>query len=304
MKIFLSWSGDLSHRVACTLRDWLPSVIQSLHPYVSSEDIDKGARWSTDIAQELAEASYGIICITNENINAPWINFEAGALSKSLEKSNVSPFLFQIKRSDVQGPLLQFQSTIYDQDDVKKLIHGINRRLKEEDRLTELQIDKAFTVWWPQLRRELDSVAAAIPIHASVNSGEPNKTADILEEVLELARNQQRIINNPESLIPPAYLRAVLRDTIERIASSGRNEEYAQVHSEVIRLEEMIHRYAAEDPLLRELATEVDLLHKRLHSTTELDNGSSQRRRRLRAEIERETKAQSAADIRGSGERL
>jgi hypothetical protein len=41
MKIFISWSGELSHRVALELRDWLPMVINALEPYVSSKDIEK-----------------------------------------------------------------------------------------------------------------------------------------------------------------------------------------------------------------------------------------------------------------------
>ncbi len=67
MKVFISWSGDISLKVALIFRDWLPSVIQSIEPYVSSEDIDKGARWSTDIGinKQRSVCLFGIADILN-----------------------------------------------------------------------------------------------------------------------------------------------------------------------------------------------------------------------------------------------
>ena len=114
MKVFVSWSGAVSHEVALAFKEWLPLVIQSIDPYVSSEDIQKGARWSVDVEKALAESRFGIICLTEDNLTAPWINFEAGALSKAIENAqvNVCPFLFNIRQSSVEGPLSQFQSVL------------------------------------------------------------------------------------------------------------------------------------------------------------------------------------------------
>ncbi|MBW2741606.1 MAG: toll/interleukin-1 receptor domain-containing protein [Deltaproteobacteria bacterium] len=90
MKIFISWSGELSHKIATILKEWLQDVIQSVDAYVSSKDIDKGSRWVTNIAGELENTDFGIVCLTSDNLEAPWILFESGALSKSIERSAIS----------------------------------------------------------------------------------------------------------------------------------------------------------------------------------------------------------------------
>jgi hypothetical protein len=153
MKVFISWSGDISHTVAIALRDWLPSVLQSVEPYVSSEDIEKGARWSVEIGQQLEETSFGILYVTPRNLNSPWLNFEAGALSKSLDTSRVSPFLLGIKTVELVGPLAQFQATLPRIDDVERLVKSINSVSPhpiEEARLVDIT-----QMWWPRLENVL-----------------------------------------------------------------------------------------------------------------------------------------------------
>lgn len=201
MKVFLSWSGEKSHKVALVFRDWFPSVIQSLVPYVSSEDIDKGTRWSTDIAKELEDSSFGILCVTKENLTAPWLTFEAGALSKTMDKSFVSPFLFDIKRSEVDGPILQFQSTIFSEEDVLKLVKTLNKACGE-DQLTDERLDKAFRVWWPTLESELNKLKDFKEQDGSTKETNGSiENSEILEEILDLSRINQKLLRNPDSEI-------------------------------------------------------------------------------------------------------
>lgn len=197
MKVFISWSGNISLKVALVFRDWLPSVIQSIEPYVSAEDIDKGARWSTNIAKELENSTFGILCVTKENLEAPWLSFEAGALSKTMEKAFVSPFLFDIKRSEVQGPILQFQSTIFEKDDIKKMVKTLNKACGDAG-IAENRLDTSFEVWYPHLEESLNELKSeeAANDETQENEDVASSTA-ILEEILELTRNNQKLIRNP-----------------------------------------------------------------------------------------------------------
>lgn len=199
MKVFISWSGNKSHKVGLVFREWLPSVIQSLEPYVSSEDIDKGARWSTDIAKELEDSTFGILCVTKENLHAPWLSFEAGALSKTMDKAFVTPFLFDIKRSEVNGPILQFQSTIFEKDDIKKLIHTLNKACGESG-ISETMLDKAFEVWYSTLENELNELKEVDEnVYSHIETQNDTHSSEIIEEILELSRDNQKLLRNPDS---------------------------------------------------------------------------------------------------------
>jgi hypothetical protein len=188
MKVFLGWSGETSHKVALALSDWLPQVLQAVRPFVSSEDIAKGARWATEIAKELSASNYGIICVTRENAESAWINFEAGALSKEIDKALVTPFLFDLRDAEIEGPLKQFQVVANDKPDIFKLVKGINAQ-QGESSIAGKNLEAAFEMWWPKLKGQLENIQ-----RDEGNRPLPKEraTPEMVEELLELARRQQR----------------------------------------------------------------------------------------------------------------
>jgi uncharacterized protein with ParB-like and HNH nuclease domain len=93
--------------------------------------------------------------LSNKGLSA--LNFEAGALSKAFNNTNVSPFLFGLKPSDIKkSPLLQFQSTLYEKKDFTKLILSINNAAGN-DKLDEGKLKRTFEVWWDKLKTKLDA---------------------------------------------------------------------------------------------------------------------------------------------------
>ena len=187
MKVFISWSGQHSKKLGEALRDWLPGVLQVVKPYFTPSDTEKGARWSTDIAKELSESQIGILCVTRDNIQSDWLLFEAGALSKSLEKSHVCPVLFGITNTDLAGPLKQFQTTVFEKDDIHRLLGVINGRISE-NKLPQKTLDVVFEKWWPDLEETIDRILAEV--------GEPDEPVrsdrELLEEILQLSRAAAR----------------------------------------------------------------------------------------------------------------
>ncbi|HCM0437096.1 toll/interleukin-1 receptor domain-containing protein [Vibrio parahaemolyticus] len=235
MKVFISWSGDLSKELGEALRDWLPAVIQSVKPFFTPNDIEKGARWSKDIADELESSSVGIFCITSDNLAKPWLMFEAGALSKNLEVSKVCPILFGVESTDLQGPLVQFQASPFEKTEVKKLIKTINSCLGEA-KLEDSVLNSVFDMWWPKLQEKVHSI---LDKHKNTPNGEEKEVRserEILEEVLQLTRlNTAR--SKQGSISPSAYghLIEIVERTLECIQGNASRKETLEQFSEIMK---------------------------------------------------------------------
>ncbi|PPT75035.1 hypothetical protein XaplCFBP3122_15000 [Xanthomonas arboricola pv. populi] len=208
MKVFISWSGEQSRKYAEAIRDWLPVVLQLVTPYFTPTDVEKGARWSTDIAKELDSSQIGIICVTRDNLHADWVLFEAGALSKSLEKSHVCPVIFGISNTDLSGPLKQFQTTEFEKSEFHKLIVVINNKLGE-NKLPSKTLDTVFDKWWPDLQVKVDAISRSV-----AEPSEPVRSErDLIEEILILTRANAR--NGSRPSIPAKAIDEVLNVLID-----------------------------------------------------------------------------------------
>jgi len=177
IRVFISWSGERSKVLAHALKEWLPLVLHNVEPWMSEVDIAAGGRWEIEIAKELEVANFGITCVTRDNVSAPWLLFEAGALAKSLQHSRVIPLLMDLDIKDITGPLARFQAKKMEKVGFSEVIQSINQVANQV--VAEARATQLFEALWPQLEDKI----AAIP--KSTNTPKPNRTTnEVMEELV------------------------------------------------------------------------------------------------------------------------
>jgi len=197
MKVFISWSGERSKAAAELLTEWIHDVIQAVKPWISTRDIDKGSIWFNEITETFKDTSLGIICLTPENKDKPWILFESGALLSVLNKQakpHVCTFLIGLKPADIENPLAQFNHTGSHKTEIFELLITINKQL-ESNRLEEKSLKKAFNTYWPEFNERFKEILAIKPEkEVKVN---PRTEDSMMKEMLLTMRSlEQRLREN------------------------------------------------------------------------------------------------------------
>ncbi len=195
MKIFITWSGAQSHNVATALKDWLPYIFPGMELFVSSESIRKGKRWRAEISKELDTSNFGIACLTPDNLTAPWLLFESGALSKSVKEASLYTLLLaRLRPADVDGPLSDFQHTTFEKEDFFKLVKSINE--VNTPKVEEPRLRVMFDKFWGDLDDKVSSAIATVAKPPKSRSVE-----EMLIEVLDVTRQIARNLPEPKGLL-------------------------------------------------------------------------------------------------------
>jgi TIR domain len=163
---FLSWSGEHSHEIAALLRDWLPNVVPSARPWISSEDIAKGLVWPTELNQSLASCDIGVVVLTPDDLDSPWLLFEAGVLFKARGERPVFTLCCGVE-PPIVGPLGQFQTTRCDAKDMLRLVQDINSAIGGNHDKNRVQ--GWFEKFWPEFSQKekifANRILAATTLH-------------------------------------------------------------------------------------------------------------------------------------------
>lgn len=220
MKVFISWSGSLSKQIAECIKKWLPCIVQSADIFFSSDDIEKGENWDSKISEALAESSYGIICLTSENVLAPWVNFEAGAIAKALN-SNVATLMINISPSEIKGPLSRYQATKIEREDFFQLISSINS--KSDKPISDDVLKNTFNGLWSGIEREIKSIVSSAKTLNRASQKVQNNS-DAIEEILLLLRKQNTVLSSPEQILPEEYI-AYVAERLIRSKNNIRNDD-------------------------------------------------------------------------------
>lgn len=218
MRVFISWSGDRSRRVALALRDWLPSVVQAAEPWMSDSDIASGANWLSEVGEKLASTDFGVVALTPESLESRWLHFEAGALAKTFTTARLVPYLVGVKKADLRLPLAMFQAEEATEEGTRRLVRSVNAAITGAS-VAPHRLDAVFNAMWPCLANQLAQIPSSVP-------GTPashRTDRDLLEEILAIARHGQRAAADDPTARPSPQPIAVQRATMTAVRNFARH---------------------------------------------------------------------------------
>lgn len=184
--VFISWSGKASQIMAGSVKSLLEIFMPWAELFLSTE-IQAGKQWRSEINESLKSCNFGIVCLTPENVNSPWIHFEAGALSKMTEQLFV--LWLGENAADIPEPLGAFQICTGTKEGVEKLLKGLSSVSSEIGQAEVKNASKSIDYAWADFDRKFIEARESVGFNKSNSRSIDEKLDEILLNVRKLNFN-------------------------------------------------------------------------------------------------------------------
>lgn len=222
MNVFISWSGDKSNLTSKVLKTWLSHLFPFIKLSVSTDHIESGSKWTMSLPSSLDNTDIGIICITKENINSPWLLFEAGAMFKTLNENQLIPLLVDVENKALPGPLSYFRTLTVQKKDIYALVKILSKHSSLKYK-SEKHLETVFDNWYPLLEEQLTEINKTKSLPKNKDSVKILTAKELkILELLVQGKNKYEIVS--ETQIPMQSYHSTIRILCIKLEAKSKTE--------------------------------------------------------------------------------
>ena len=207
MNVFIGWLGEASKEIASSLESWLNGMFDGrVSAYTTMDNLAAGSEWFHGLRRAMNDADCGLLCVTEDNVNSPWLSYEAGALSQNVEL--LIPILFEVSPLRVSAPLRMFQSVPFGLDGMKELTYALNRSCGDKG-LSSQELERRFQARYPSfemaVRENLpeskpqpEDLSVILPLIQEEIEALRKQFAEMAKREQDSPANRQGVISSPD----------------------------------------------------------------------------------------------------------
>jgi hypothetical protein len=161
LRIFMSWSGSLSKEIATLFEENMEFIFDSnVSSSMSKSSIEPGEIWSQRFGKELEMCEVGIIFLSHENHETPWLLFEAGVLANQFEATCVMVLCLDLEEAQItKSPFSQFQCVKFTLLGIKDIVKTIANLCNQSERV-EVFHERLEAAWDKNLKLGFEGAAS------------------------------------------------------------------------------------------------------------------------------------------------
>ena len=222
--IFIGWSGDNSRKIAEELKKTLEKIFPNkINCFVSTQNIAYGEDWYRRIKNRLERSDLGILCITKENIKAPWLYFEAGILVRN--NSKVIPLLINCNPPSLNNTPIQVKQSIQfnNPDQFKKMLKDIQVQFNLAQDTEKTILDGIYTNQYNEMKNNLSATIDELKNKRRLTDSHIYPT-DVTTLIMDTV-----YISAPMSNLPPEEY-AVQKENLQELIKELQEKNIRTIH--------------------------------------------------------------------------